>query len=71
MLDLHAEAAELNARFEAARVPLTARAGKRAVKFFRHYEGALSAHGGGGYSIARGQAERLARGFGLSIKAEG
>ena len=69
MSDLDTASAELNAAFEAARCPLIARAGQRAIKFFKVYGGELSGHGRAGYSIGRAEAVRIARSFDISLPA--
>lgn len=63
MTDLETAAADLNAAFRAARCPLIAMAGKRAVKFFKVYEGSKNA----GYNIGRGEAVMIAAGFGIAL----
>jgi hypothetical protein len=59
MTDLHTATADFNALFASKKIPLTAIAGKRAVKFFRHYVGG----NGAGYSIGRQEAMNIIRGY--------
>lgn len=60
MTDLHTLAADINETLKAAGVPLTAFAGKRAIKWHRHYVGQS-----GSYSIGKTEARNALRYYDL------
>ena len=61
MTDLHTLATDINEALKAAGAPLTAVAGKRTIKWFKHYIGSQS-----GYSIGKTEAANVLRYYGLN-----